>query len=245
MEAIEDEAQSNFEFIVGESMLSIGKLSMQRPISDYAKIQKLWGNLIRGHKIQLLNKALRNKKYLNVGCGSNIDKRFINLDFNWRPGIDLCWDITSGMPIQDNSLTGIYTEHCLEHISYLDCLKTLSNFFKLLKSQGTLRIVVPDAELYLNLYVKGKDNKNLRFPYGQPAYELSDTQETPMMVVNSIFRGHGHEFVYDYHTLHQMLAKQGFVNIKKESFRCGRDTNLLVDSQLRACESLYVEASVP
>ena len=227
------------------SIANIRNISFQRPISEYAEVQKIWGNLIRNKKIQLHQDLLSNKSYLNVGCGSNIDERFINLDYLWKPGIDLCWDVTKGIPIATNSLLGIYTEHCLEHIPYSDVIKVLSVFFRILKPNGTLRIVVPDAELYLDLYVKGKADPSLKFPYGEYAHETSGSKETPMMVVNSVFRGHGHQYAYDYQTLHKMLEKQGFVNIKKESFKCGRDSKLLLDSQFRACESLYVEASVP
>ena len=66
-----------------------------------------------------------------------------------------------------------------------------------------------------------------------------------MMEINQVFRGHGHQFAYDYLTLEVMLQTAGFVNIKKESFRCGRDHKLLIDTEWRTLESLYVEASAP
>jgi len=39
-----------------------------------------------------------------------------------------------------------------------------------------------------------------------------------------------------------MLRNAGFADIRKESFRTGWDENLLIDSEERKVESLYVEA---
>lgn len=221
----------------------LNKFSIHRPISDYAKTRSLYSNLIRGKKHQLHNKCFEAKLHLNIGCGPKLHDNFINLDYDWRPNIDLCWDITKGIPLKDNFLSGVYTEHCLEHISYTNAGVVLEEIQRILKPGGTLRIIVPDAELYLDLYVKGKSDEQLKFPYGTPAYPSINNQITPMMEINQVFRGHGHQFAYDYLTLEAMLQKAGFVNIKKESFGCGRDRALLIDSEERACESLYVEAS--
>lgn len=220
------------------------KISLHRPIYDYAKVRTLYGNLVRGKK-ELQKKRFESKLYLDIGCGPKLHDNFINLDYDWRPNIDLCWDITKGIPIKDSSLLGVYTEHCLEHISYTDVCEVLGEMQRILKPGGTLRIIVPDAELYLDLYIKGKSGEKVKFPYGTPAYPSMTNQTTPMMEINQVFRGHGHQFAYDYLTLEAMLQKAGFVNIQKETFRCGRDRTLLIDSEERACESLYVEASLP
>jgi hypothetical protein len=41
-----------------------------------------------------------------------------------------------------------------------------------------------------------------------------------------------------------LLKKTGFENIRKESFMQGRNNNLLIDSEKRKIESLYIEAIV-
>jgi hypothetical protein len=65
------------------------------------------------------------------------------------------------------------------------------------------------------------------------------------MSVNRIFREHGHLFIYDFATLAQLLARRGFTAIRREQFRSGRDPQLLIDSEHRAHESLYLEAQRP
>lgn len=227
------------------SSFLLRRISFKRSLNSYTKVRFFYSNIIRNRLIQKQINSVDGKNYLNVGCGSNIKSKFINLDYNWLPGIDFCWDITQGVPLKNNSLLGIYTEHCLEHISYEETKLALSNFFDLLKPGGTLRVVVPDAEIYLDAYQQGKENTNFQFPYGLSAHNIPQNEVTRMIVVNSIFRGHGHKFAYDYPTFKNMLDEQGFISIKKESFCQGRDKTLLIDSRHRACESLYVEASKP
>ena len=56
------------------------RISWDRPLESYSKIQTLVGKIIRGRKFQL-NKLKNNPKYyLNVGCGENVHQDFINLD---------------------------------------------------------------------------------------------------------------------------------------------------------------------
>ena len=122
------------------------KLSLNRSIGDYTKVQLLYGKVIRNGKYQLKKLQYSNKKYLNVGCGPNLSNEFINLDYQWRLGLDLCWDLTTGIPIKDNLLRGIYTEHCLEHITFEQAQNALIDFHRILAPGGNVRIIVPDAE---------------------------------------------------------------------------------------------------
>lgn len=210
------------------------RLSLRRPITSYSKIQQLYGSLIRNRRSQLRNLEMR--PYLNVGCGPKIRRSFINLDYAWRPGIDLCWDITKGLPLEDNQLQGIFTEHCLEHIGFDECKLVLEEFFRVLKPGGMVRIVVPDAEHYLDIYQSAQKGEPIQFPYTQPL------NTTPMMYVNEIFRGFGHKYAYDAQTLTQLLMRAGFTDVQQTTFNIGRDPRLIVDSDERKVGSLYIEA---
>jgi len=68
-------------------------------------------------------------------------------------------------PFADGSISGVYNEHCLEHLTYGDCLNALLEFKRVLTPGGTLRVVVPDAELYFDLYQKHKAGEQVSFPY--------------------------------------------------------------------------------
>jgi predicted SAM-dependent methyltransferase len=183
-----------------------------------------------------------------VGCGPNIEPGFINLDYEWRPGLDICCDIRRGIALPDACLDGIFTEHCLEHVSFEECLGSLREFYRLLVKGGTVRIVVPDGGLYLRLYARQQGGTGEEFPYVGPEGLQDRVKDsaigfTPMMAVNRIFRGYGHQFCYDHDTLRNMLNHVGFKNIEDASFRVGRMQELLIESELRRPQSLYIEAT--
>jgi predicted SAM-dependent methyltransferase len=200
-------------------------------------VQTLISDVIRCNPVFIKRKKIQHLTLLNVGCGPFPNKSFINLDYCWTPEIDICWDITrKPYPLKSSSLEGIYTEHCLEHIGLSDFEKNMHEFFRLLKPGGTVRIIMPDGEIYLDIYQKRKNGENIQMPFEKEYI-------SPMARINGIFRNHGHRFIYDFHTVKKLLEKAGFKDIKKKSFSQGRDKHLLIDTESRAIESLYVEAS--
>ena len=213
-------------------------LSFNRSLTDSWKVRTYYGALARSRNFQARRSTVRSKVYLNAGCGPNIKPNFINLDYDWAPGIDLCWDLRKPLPFADGSINGVYSEHCLEHLTYGDCLIALREFKRVLRPNGTLRVVVPDAELYFDLYQKHKAGEQVSFPY-VPTPPPEDF--TPLMAINRVFREPGHLYAYDAATLGQALEQSGFKNVEKAGFMEGRDPVLLIDTPERAIESLYVE----
>jgi predicted SAM-dependent methyltransferase len=179
---------------------------------------------------------LKHSAYIDVGCASNFHEDFYHIDYVWRPGLDLCWDVTRGLPFPNEVVSGIFTEHCIEHIAFDDFLNLAREFHRVLMPNGRLRIIVPDGELYVRRYLQ-KDS----MPLGQD--NVISGVYTPFMSINRVFYGHGHLFIYDFETLCAVLARAGFRAIERTSFRQGRHSHLLIDSELRAAESLYVEAT--
>lgn len=102
------------------------------------------------------------------------------------------------------------------------------------------RIIVPDAELYFRGYVGQLDGKTVHLPYGDLASGI-----TALMSVNRVFRGHGHQYAWDYRTMKVVLQSVGFVGISRCEFREGCDAKLLFCNQDRRAESLYIEAVKP
>jgi predicted SAM-dependent methyltransferase len=217
----------------------------RRQRHDITKVETLYSAFIRGRTNQLkqqsIQEKLRTNPYFNVGCGANVTPGFINIDYYWRPGVDVCWDIRKGIPASDNSLQGIFTEHTLEHITFAQCQAVLTDFFRILQPGTTVRIVVPDAELYIDLYQRSQAGEPVEFPNVSP--DEWKKGFTPLMSVNRAFRGYDHRYAYDAETLNMMLSACGFVDIRKEAFMYGRNPYLLIDSRSRADESLYIEAS--
>ena len=219
---------------------------IHRSVWSYAKVQHTWGDWIRNRGRQLQSARVRSLRYLDVGCGRNTHPEFINLDYLWHPAVDVCWDITRGLPFADGALDGIFSEHCLEHFPLTVGLRILRECRRVLKPGATARIVVPDAGLYLRIYQEQMSgNVSLRFPFQER--EAFEDISTPILSVNRVYYYDreslfGHRTMYDAALLGELLKKAGFGEAQKAAFQNGRDKALLIDSPERACESLYVEA---
>lgn len=130
------------------------KLDFSKTKLDY-KVQSIISSLIRNRRV-FIPGSLDKFDLINLGCGANIKDGFINLDYSWRPGIHLCWDLANGIPINDRSVRGAFTEHCLEHLKLTDCRRVFTELFRVLKPGGRVKIIVPNAELYLDAYEQKK-----------------------------------------------------------------------------------------
>jgi predicted SAM-dependent methyltransferase len=185
---------------------------------------------------------------VNVGCGRNPTGGWVNLDVQLRQGV-MWWDITKGLPFNDDTVEAIYSEHFFEHLDYeSEAKQFLGECLRCLKPHGTLRIVVPDAGAYLRLYAKGgwgemavrrpliKEGDNYRDHW------LGSVYKTRMEFVNAVFRQSGaHKYAYDAETLILMLQEAGFSSASETSYNVSSDPNMASDCALRKTESLYVE----
>lgn len=207
--------------------------SADRSVWSYSKVQHCVAALIRGRKAFM--KLKTEELVLDIGCGPNSNSRNINLDYAWHPGVDICCDITRGLPLPDDYVAGVFSEHCLEHIAPEDALYVCREVYRMLRPGSRIRLVVPDLEIYVSRY-------QTRQPMPYVGEDNIQGIYTPAMSVNRIMHAHGHRFIYDYETLREMLAACGFIEIAKREFNDGADPALLLDTPGRAIELLYVEA---
>ena len=223
--------------------------ALRRPITSFAKVQSLVGSLLRNCRFQLRRRRVAELRFLDLGCGRNVHEALVNMDFLWHPGIDLCWDVQKGLPFANGSLRGIFTEHCLEHFDLAVVEGILAECRRVLEADGTLRIVVPDAELYLRTYQRHlTGDPGEPFPFQEQESLQGDF--TAMLSVNRVFyqdrnSPYGHRTMFDFALLELLLRRAGFASAKRVRFREGREPVLLIDSEGRVVESLYVEALAP
>ncbi len=126
--------------------------------------QIFWGKFKRFFLRPPFPKVDENKKYLHIGCGHINAPQFINIDGFPLPHIHYVRELDDLGVFMDSSIDLIYACHCLEHFSYDRINGVLSEWFRVLKKGGILRISVPDFDLLLNIYYENYKNIDLILP---------------------------------------------------------------------------------
>lgn len=95
-------------------------------------------------------------KYLNIGCGKKFSEEKIwqNVDMVSHSKYVKKYNILKGLPYKNDEFAAIYHSQVLEHIPKENAANFLKECYRVLKSGGILRVVVPDLENIINEYQK-------------------------------------------------------------------------------------------
>jgi len=95
---------------------------------------------------------------LNIGCGETFHIDWINLDaVSKSPYVQTC-DLRKGIPYPNNSIDVCYSSHVLEHLTQDAAANFIRECYRVLKSNGIIRVVVPDLEAIAKEYLHALDN---------------------------------------------------------------------------------------
>lgn len=86
---------------------------------------------------------------INLGCGTDYRKEFINVDNNKHDKADLKWDLNKyPYPFEDNSVDFILCKGVLENLN--EFVKTMEEIHRILKPKGKLRFRTAMAYTYVD-----------------------------------------------------------------------------------------------
>jgi predicted SAM-dependent methyltransferase len=117
--------------------------------------------------------------YLNLGCGERFHADWVNLDLHpSNPSVQK-WDLQANLPFPEESFDVVYHSHVLEHFSKCDGLRLLERCRRVLRRGGTIRVVVPDLERIVQLYLSSLEkcvagNQEAAEPYDWAMLEMYD-----------------------------------------------------------------------
>jgi len=113
--------------------------------------------------------------YLHLGSGAINHPSFINVDAVPAPHIHHLRQIDDLSLFGNNTADLIYACHCLEHFSHSRIGAVLSEWHRVLKPGGVLRLSVPDFDLLLEIYREtGNDlNSILEVLMGKQDYKYN------------------------------------------------------------------------
>ena len=79
---------------------------------------------------------------LNLGCGADIRRGWLNLDYKAGPGVDMVWNLNSGkLPFPDQMFDEIAAWRILHHLPNWEPL--IFEMFRVLRPGGKVEIIVP------------------------------------------------------------------------------------------------------
>ena len=93
----------------------------------------------------------------NFGCGTTFHAAWDNYDHRPSSLAVRPLDLRQLLPLADGVYESVYSSHTLEHLPRNEVLRVLSEFRRVLKPGGILRLVVPDLELMARTYLRELD----------------------------------------------------------------------------------------
>ena len=205
--------------------------------------------------------------YVHYGCHFIAPKEWLNFDasptlrFERLPIIGKLYtknearfpenvrygDIVKGIPLPDGSCSGVYASHVLEHLSFQDFHKAISNTFRLLQSGGIFRLVVPDLEVFARSYLDGLASgcADANCTFLRKTYLGCETRPTGILKFLSVWLGNSrHLWMWDYPSLRNALTEHGFVKIRRCKFNDCDDAHFShVERERRLVNSVAIEAT--
>lgn len=113
------------------------------------------------------------KTYLNIGCGKRWHPAWTNLDMVTNSVDVIRHDLTRPLPFPANHFDLVYHSHVLEHFSREDGSRLIAECVRVLRSQGVLRVVVPDLEKLVRSYLRALEHARQGTPGWDANYEWS------------------------------------------------------------------------
>lgn len=180
---------------------------------------------------------------VNFGSGGRGLPGWINIDARSRHADQyISRDLRRPLPFRDDHVKRIFAEHVIEHLDFReDVPRVFAEFHRILEPDGTVRIIVPDAERYLRAYASHSRSEFKAL--GWDLDHLPCDIFTPIHIINHVFhQGGEHLFAWDFETMTFALRRAGFSQVIRQSYKVSRDPELQIDQPNHAPYSLYVEA---
>src|SRR5207253_10227185 len=96
----------------------------------------------------------QNNNKLHLGCGSVNFPGWINIDLD-SPTADMLLDLTHPLPFPDGSVTHMFNEHFIEHITRSQAVQFLQECHRVLSADGAIRITTPNLRFLTYSYMTG------------------------------------------------------------------------------------------
>ena len=163
----------------------------------------VWTPVLRGnlYRHRLLNGHDGEGLKLNIGCGTAQFSGWKNIDGNFLHRPDMWLDVRAGLPFGTGSVKIIYSCHFFEHLLLRELRQLLIECRRVLRSDGGLRIAVPNLRSAIMAYQQTHHSWFSTFP----------AAFLPLggRFFNDMLCGHQHRLMFDFDFLAEILTGTG------------------------------------
>jgi len=215
-----------------DARFQAGRVGRQRQIDAY----------LRTHAV----------RRLQLGTGSNPHEGWLNTDVeDYRGANEVIYlDIRKRLPLPDDSIDVVFSEHSIEHIGYAEGLHCLREGHRVLRSGGRIRVATPSLRRLARLYDTDLTDLQQRYlRWSTDVFIEHADVPLPGFVVNNMLRNFGHRFVYDDQTLRHALETAGFVDVTEwpvgesdDPALVGLERHMRSAAEFNAYETVVLEA---
>ncbi len=189
---------------------------------------------------------------LQLGCGANLLPRWLNTDRGAHAAGATYLDAARPFPLPAASFERVFCEHLIEHLDRETGAAMLAECARVLRPGGRIRVSTPDLAVIAKLVEErdGDDTAARYVHWCTEGFLPGADGDRPALVVNQLFHGWGHRFLYDEDTLAAALGAAGFGSASRHPYGRSDDPELHgVDShadednrEMVAFETLVLEA---
>lgn len=164
---------------------------------------------------------------INIACGNTFiaSDAWINFDYNSSCSSVQKVDLLKGLPLDNDSISVVYSSHFLEHISRSKTLSFLQDCHRVLIAGGKIRLVLPDWENLCREYLKCRDQG-----------ENDKANFTMIEMIDQCVRLYPGGLLGDYLDYLKKHSDEQSKMIEYVKLRCGEDLSLVASN-------LYSESS--
>ena len=189
---------------------------------------------------------------LHLGCGWNLLPGWLNMDYFPESRNALYHDARRRFFFVNETFNYIFSEHMIEHMSFLDGSNMLSECHRILKKGGKLRISTPDLAFLVGLYHDKSSLQREYVAWSNRTFLDGAPEDNEVFLINNFMRDWGHTFIYDEDTLKTAMLNAGFTDITKCDLRHSSDDALCdlenlgrIPTRFLELETMTFEATKP
>jgi predicted SAM-dependent methyltransferase len=192
---------------------------------------------------------------LQLGTGNNLYSGWLNTDIaDYKRESEVVYlDARKPFPLPDASFDFVFSEHMIEHLTYIEGVHCLTECHRVLRPEGRIRVATPSLDRLMQLYDPELTDLQRRYiRWSTDTFIPHADEYLPGFVVNNFFRDWGHQFIYDSQTLRHALLSVGFVDVEERPVGLsdspelvGVERHMRLAAEFNEYETMVLEARKP